>query len=72
MNSHISPEQEVKSDKTFDVHKMLFIFNALNQGWTVRMTSVNNYVFTKNRDERELNLDELPKNFLLNNLNINK
>lgn len=68
--SNIKNKSELKKNsKIFDAHKMLFIYNALKNGWTVKMTSNNTYKFTKNRNERVIDSDGFPKEFLLENLN---
>lgn len=40
--------------------KMLFIFNAIREGWTVRELSPNKYEFKKNKSNivGEINLEE--------------
>ena len=58
------------NSKIFDVHKMVFIYNALKNGWTVKMRTRNSFVFTKNRNERIIDSDEFHKKFLIENLHI--
>ena len=59
------------------VQKMVFIYNALNDGWEVKKKSDNKYLFRKNINEmseevkKEINLDDYLRKFLQFNLNIN-
>ncbi len=34
-----------------ELKKVLFIYNALNDGWTVKKTKENIFTFTKNHEE---------------------
>ena len=54
------------------LHKMLFIYNAVLNGWTVKLLSKNNFEFKKNKDnvKKELYLDDYLKHFVKSNLNI--
>jgi hypothetical protein len=60
------------------VQKMVFVYNALNDGWTVKKKGHNNYLFTMNTEEdnvsdeikREINLDDYLRKFLRFNMNI--
>ena len=49
-----------------DIQKMIFIFNALNDGWTVKKIQRNKYEFTKNNEsiQREIILEDLIKKYL--------
>ena len=56
-----------------DLQKMIFIFNAVNDGWTVKKISDDKYEFLKDNEhikkEIELNNDYLKK-FIKNNLSV--
>ncbi len=60
------------------VQKMVFVYNALNDGWTVKKKGRDNYLFTMNTEEenvseeikREINLDDYLRKFLRFNMNI--
>lgn len=59
------------------VQKMVFVYNALNDGWEVKKKGENKYIFTKNMEEereeikKEINLDDYLRKFLKFNLDIN-
>jgi len=55
------------------LHKMLFIYNAIINGWTVKQISKNNFEFVKNKKKvkKEIFLDNFLKYFTKNNLDIN-
>ena len=54
------------------LQKMAFIYNALEDGWTIKKKN-NAYIFTKNHEgKKEVFLDNYLKKFLENNFNINK
>ena len=50
------------------LHKMIFIHNALDKGWSVK--KINNlYIFTKkHEDKKELYLDNYLKKFIKENM----
>ena len=64
--------------QTFDessmiVQKMIFIYNALQQGWTIRMLEKDKFEFTKDNDEstkKEVYLEDYLRKFIQFNLNI--
>lgn len=52
-----------------DIQKMIFIGNALNDGWTIRKLSKDKYELIKNKEQfikKEIDLE----NFIKYNLNI--
>ena len=53
-------------------HKMLFIYNAVLNGWTVKYKNGNKFEFNKNKADvkRELLLDNYLKHFVKENLDI--
>lgn len=52
------------------IQKMVFVFNAILAGWTVKMVDADTFEFKKNRREQAVNLDEYLRRFVLHNLNI--
>ena len=57
-----------------DIQKMVFISNALNDGWTIKKLSNNKYELTKNKEnfiKKEIDLENFIKE-KLNIENINK
>lgn len=52
------------------IHKMVFVFNAVLAGWTVRMVDENTFEFKKDRTTQDVNLDEYLRRFVLHNLSI--
>ena len=52
------------------IRKMAFIYNALNDGWTVNRRN-NDYIFTKKHEGRkEVYSDDYLKEFIARNMNI--
>jgi hypothetical protein len=50
---HISLEKETVVDKT-TFQKMVFVYNAINDGWSVKKTN-DSYIFSKNHEgKREI------------------
>tara|TARA_B100001093_G_scaffold422164_1_gene414655 strand:+ start:958 stop:1179 length:222 start_codon:yes stop_codon:yes gene_type:complete len=57
---------------TIKLHKMAFLYNALENGWCVKKKD-NLYVFTKNHEgKKEVYLDNYLKRFITSNFDINK
>jgi hypothetical protein len=51
------------------IQKMVFLCNALNDGWSIKKLNNNKYEFSKNKEElikKEIDIEE----FIKNNLNI--
>ena len=53
------------------LYKMLFIYNALSEGWTIRKINDNKFEFTNTNKKKELDLENI-NNFIKENLNITK
>ncbi len=53
-----------------DIQKMVFIFNALNDGWSVQKIGQDKFEFTKDKEhlKKEVNLEECIKEFINFNL----
>jgi hypothetical protein len=57
---------------TIKLHKMGFLYNALENGWCVKKKD-NLYVFTKNHEgKKEVYLDDYLKRFITTNFDINQ
>jgi hypothetical protein len=52
------------------IQKMLFVFNALLSGWTVKMVGIDTFEFKKDRKNQKFNLDNYLRNFIIQNLSI--
>ena len=53
------------------LQKMVFLYNALENGWTIKKKR-NLYIFTKNHEgKKEVYLDDYLKSFMKENFNIN-
>ena len=61
----------LNNESLLEVQKMLFIYGAVNDGWTVRMLPNNKFEFTKSKQEVKIDDQELLSKFILKNLNIN-
>jgi hypothetical protein len=55
-----------------ELQKVLFIYNALNDGWTVKKSDENKFIFSKEHDNasQEIYADGYVKEFLMNNFNL--
>lgn len=61
---------KINSKNNYDIHKMTFIYNTLEDGWEVKKID-NKYIFTKNLEgKREEYSDNYLTTFILNNMNI--
>jgi hypothetical protein len=53
------------------MHKMIFIMNALDQGWSIKKSN-DSYIFTKKHENRrEIFQDHYLEDFLLSNFSTN-
>ncbi len=57
-----------------EIQKMVFIFNAINDGWTVKKLDIGKYEFLMDKEKikKEIILDDYLKKFIKNNLSIEK
>ena len=63
--------ENVKVD-VIKFQKMLFLFNSIEQGWSVKKRN-DSYVFTKNHEgKKEVLEDSYLKKFMKTNLDLNK
>ena len=68
-NKNISSFQASSNMNYNLIQKMVFLCNALNDGWSIKKLSNNSYEFIKNKDKlikKEIDIEE----FIKNNLNI--
>lgn len=64
---------KVESLNMINIQKMVFIYNALLSGWTVKYLGLDRFEFLKSKSEikrHELNLKDYLKKFVDSNLNI--
>jgi len=54
-----------------DIQKMLFIFNALNDGWSVKKIDNDKFEFLKDKEDlkKEIILEECIKKYIKYNIN---
>ena len=63
---------DFNSIKDIHLKKMIFIYNALQNGWSV-VKNENSYIFKKNHEgKKEVMLEDYLKRFMIENLDINK
>ena len=69
-------EINTKDKLTMDclkLQKMAFIYNALENGWTIKKKEHEQYVFTKpHENKKEVYLDSYLQHFLESNISIKK
>ncbi len=71
MDIHIN---YIKKDKVDDLvfKKMAFFFNAIENGWTIKKTSDEKYIFTKNHEgKKEVFMDSFLTEFIKSNMDFN-
>jgi len=63
---------ELHDINLLECQKAVFIYNAVNSGWTVKMLNNGKYEFEKELSEvkKEVYLEDYLKKFILYNLNI--
>ena len=61
---------EIMSSEIVHLQKMLFVFNALLSGWTVKMVGDETFEFKKDRKNQEVNLDSYLRTFVIQNLSV--
>lgn len=49
---------------------MVFIFNALNDGWTVKKINKDEYLFTKKDKSKDIHFDEYLDRFIQFNMDL--
>mgnify|MGYP001425125329 CR=1 FL=1 len=74
MNTDIDPVSSIISEMDIrTAYKMLFIYNAVQKGWTVKKLKDTRFEFSHNKDEikKDFYLDDFLKDFVKSNLDIN-
>ena len=69
-NENKNRQPETLSSEIVHLQKMLFVFNALLSGWTVKMVGNNTFEFKKDRKNQEVNLDSYLRTFVIQNLSV--
>jgi hypothetical protein len=69
-NIKISSSSSEKNIDYNDIHKMIFIFNALNDGWTVKKLDTDKFEFIKDKEQlkKEVVLEDCIKEFIKYNI----
>jgi hypothetical protein len=69
-NKQSSNNNDEKNIDYKDVQKMLFIFNALNDGWSVRKIENDKFEFLKDKEKikKEIILEECIKKYIKYNI----
>lgn len=71
MNIEFETDKNLKIDY-ITMQKMAFLYNAIEDGWSIKKNN-DNYIFTKNHEgKREIFLDSYLQKFMTNNMDINK
>lgn len=75
MDLHIKLDTKNKNNIMIDnvqFKKMTLIYNAINEGWSVKMIN-NSYIFSKDHNEdKEIFSDEYLTTFIKENFDMNK
>ena len=63
-------KDRVKELDFVTIYKMMFIYNAVQKGWTVRKQSNGRFEFTNDKEEiiKNFYLDDFLKNFVESNM----
>lgn len=75
----VNIENKSNSGENYDIkidnikfQKMLFLFNAINDGWSIKKRK-DSYIFTKNHEgKKEILLDSYLLTFVKDNFDMNK
>ena len=59
------------NSEVLNFQKILFIYNTLLSGWTVRLKCDDTFEFKRNNENQEVNLNDYVKKFIVENLDIN-
>jgi hypothetical protein len=66
-----SPNYDIRIEN-IKFQKMLFLFNAINDGWSIKKRK-ESYIFTKNHEgKKEILLDTYLLSFMKGNFDVNK
>jgi hypothetical protein len=64
-------KNSLKIDK-IKFHKMIFLFNSLEEGWTVKKKQDSYYLLKNHEGKKEIFLETYLSTFMKDNLDINK
>lgn len=53
-----------------EIQKMVFVYNAVLSGWSVRLIDNNKFEFKKDRRNQEVNLEDYLRGFVAANLSV--
>jgi len=69
-NKNLSNNIDERNIDYKDIQKMLFIFNALNDGWSVRKIENDKFEFLKDKEQlkKEVILEECIKKYIKYNI----
>ena len=69
-NININSNNEIEID-SMKLHKIIFLYNALENGWTINKKG-NLYIFNKKHEgKKEVLLDDYLRRFMVKNFDIN-
>ena len=72
MDIDLSSDDSTKKIDFITLQKMVFLYNALENGWTIKKKN-NSYIFTKKHEgKKEVFLDDYLQRFMNDNFDINK
>jgi hypothetical protein len=75
LNINIENQDKTSYDikiENIKFQKMLFLFNAINDGWSIKKKN-DSYIFTKNHEgKKEILLDSYLLSFMKGNFDVNK
>lgn len=63
-------EEKVLNPEIFKIQKMLFIYKALKDGWSVKMVENNVFEFEKDKKNQQFNLNNYVNNFIMKNMDL--
>lgn len=71
-NKNLSNNIDERNIDYKDIQKMLFIFNALNDGWSVRKIENDKFEFLKDKEQlkKEVILEECIKKYIKYNITL--
>ena len=64
-------KSNIKIDK-IKFHKMVFLFNALEEGWSIKKKSDSYYLLKNHEGKKEIFLESYLSTFITSTLDINK
>ena len=69
MNLELKIPEKINIDN-FELQKMIFIYNALEEGWQIKKNQ-NKYIFSKRHEnKKEIYLDSYLETFLTSNIEV--